>query len=160
MKTPNYRLGNKEPKHISDALSDGVERLNRLIEKMKAIAPETELGDQKQEEEKRILAEYAHEIETLYPSDREVWDTWQDSKKAEILMILSKIRKNRYFGKSKPPIDLTFLIVLCSQYDVKHVKEKLNKAYLWLLSNPDKQKKNYRKFIMNFMDDLKYNKNC
>ena len=149
----------KEPVQIAGPIAAGMERLNRFIEEMAAKAPKLETGNRKQENEKRILAEYAKEIEALYPSDLEVWNTWQDSKKVEVLMILDKIRKNRYFGKSKPPIDLTFIIVLCSQYNMNHVRGKLNKAYLWLLSNPEKEKKNYRKFIMNFMDDSKYKRN-
>ena len=156
-----------EPKPIAEGLEKGLKKFQEFASRMAEQAtgeiadctrlPEKNGGQELQiAEYKTVIYEYRDAIERLHPPDRKIWDVWGELKQADILGMLSRIRENRYFGKSKPEIDLTFLVVLCSQYSNSHVSRKLNKAYLWLLSNPGKEKKNYRRFIMNFMEDRTY----
>jgi len=146
-----------EAKHISASLQTGMEKLRDFAEKMASIAPtEEEIRKEKLQIHREIIAKYADEIDGLHPADRKVWNAWDIDKQTDVLNLLGRIRENRYFGKSKPEIDLTFLVILCSQYNLGHVRAKLRKAYLWLVSNPGREKKNYRRFIMYFMEDRRY----
>ena len=146
-----------EPKHISKSLQTGIEKLREYAAKMAEAAPtEEQIQSEKLKVQSEIIGKYLKEINKLHPADRKVWDAWEIKKQADVLELMEKIRENRYFGASVPVIDLTFLVILCSQYNLGHVRSKLRKAYLWLVSNPGKEKKNYRRFIMNFMEDRKY----
>jgi len=146
-----------ESKHISEGLEKGLQKFQEFASRMaEQTPPDEEIQNEKRRMQDEIIEKYRADIEGLHSSEREIWDVWTDVKKADVLKILGKVRRNRFFGKSKPPIDLTFLVVLCSQYNNGHIDRKLNKAYLWLVSNPGREKINYRRFIMNFMEDIKY----
>jgi len=148
-----------EPKHISISLQTGMEKLREFAEKMAEAAPtEEQVESARIKAQSEIVGKYRTEIDELHSADRKVWDAWDIARQADVLELLGKIRENRYFGTSVPVIDLTFLVILCSQYNIGHVRSKLRKAYLWLVSNPGKEKKNYRRFIANFMEDRKYEK--
>lgn len=145
-----------DPKHISKGLEKGLEKFQEFAIRMsKTAAPESSLTNIKVQDTS-ILHEFQNRIDELHPADRKIWDAWTDRRKVDTLGLLRKVSENRFFGKSKPPVNLTFLVVLGSQYDNGNIARKLNKAYLWLVSNPGREKTNYRRFIMNFMEDVKY----
>jgi len=146
-----------EPKHIAESLQTGIEKLREYAEKMAEAAPtEEEMNNVICKMQNEAIGKYRGEIDGLHPADRKVWDAWDDQKKADVLTLLDRVRENRYFGQSKPEIDLTFMVVLCSLYNNSHVRVKLGEAYLWLVSNPGREKTNYRKYITNFMKEIKY----
>lgn len=102
-------------------------------------------------DEKELMTE----IENLSEPEASIWRNMSDAHKGELITLRHKLEGNIYFGKSKPPIDLAFLIVLNSQYPISHIRERVNRAYLWLVANPERAKKNYRRFLLNFMNDNK-----
>ncbi|MDD5061469.1 MAG: hypothetical protein PHN44_04200 [Candidatus Marinimicrobia bacterium] len=95
------------------------------------------------------------EIAALVEPEATIWRGMSDAHKGEMLMLLRRLRENFYFGQSKPPITLDWLIVLNSIYPLSFIRPRINIAYLWLKDNPDRIKKNYRRFISNFMKDNK-----
>lgn len=99
--------------------------------------------------------ELRSEIASLSEPEATIWKSMSDTHKDEMLMLYKRLSDNIYFGQSKPPITLDWLIVLNSIYTISHIRAKLNQAYLWLKDNPDRAKKNYRRFISNFMKDNK-----
>jgi hypothetical protein len=95
------------------------------------------------------------EIAALVEPEASIWRGISDAHKGEMLMLLRRLRENFYFGQSRPPITLDWLIVLNSIYPLSYIRPRINIAYLWLKDNPDRVKKNYRRFLSNFMRDNK-----
>jgi len=71
--------------------------------------------------------------------------------------LLNTIITSPYFSKSKPVIDLAYIDLLLQNYNIGDVREEIKKMNLWLMSNPGREKSNYRKFITNWMSN-KYRK--
>ena len=65
--------------------------------------------------------------------------------------ILKELQSNHYFKESKPAIDLEFVELLIDIYDINDVKREIKKATAWLMSNPGREKTNYRRFLTNWM---------
>ena len=71
--------------------------------------------------------------------------------------LLNTINSSSYFSKSNPPFDLNYVDILLQTYNIGDVREELKKMNLWLVSNPGREKTNYKKFITNWMSN-KYRK--
>jgi len=70
----------------------------------------------------------------------------------QIQQLYERLQKNEYFGKSRPPIDYEFVALMVKTYGLNELRMELNKMLLWLKANPNRTKKNYRKFIVNWMN--------
>lgn len=75
------------------------------------------------------------------------------NKKAVIDHLLEQLRSTRFFKDSKPAIDFEFVENLIKTYGEKELRQELNKMYVWLLADPRRRKKNYRRFIVNWMNN-------
>jgi hypothetical protein len=99
--------------------------------------------------------ELRDEIAALVEPEASIWRSMSDGHKGELLTLYRRLAGNIYFGQSRPPITLDWLIVLNSVYPLSYIRAKINIAYLWLKDNPDRTKKNYRRFLSNFMRENK-----
>ena len=75
------------------------------------------------------------------------------NKKEIIKRLLKQLNETRFFKDSKPAIDFEFTEHLLMTYGEKTVREELNKMYVWLLADPRRRKKNYRRFIVNWLNN-------
>ncbi len=78
----------------------------------------------------------------------------KDAFRQEIEKLLKKIQQDPFFSISKPPIDFDFLAKMVATYGFSTLKRELNKMHLWLLADPRRRKKNYRRFIVNWMNNI------
>jgi len=67
--------------------------------------------------------------------------------------LLNQLNENEFFGKSQPPFDHTFVDLLIRTYGEQELRKELNKMYAWLKADPRRVKKNYRKFVVNWMNN-------
>ncbi|EHO40386.1 hypothetical protein Calab_1512 [Caldithrix abyssi DSM 13497] len=75
------------------------------------------------------------------------------NKKDVVERLLKKINETRFFKDSKPAIDFEFVEHLVKTYGEKELRQELNKMYVWLLADPRRRKKNYRRFIVNWLNN-------
>jgi len=73
------------------------------------------------------------------------------NKRANLEIILENVLKHAEFSKSIPPIDLDWWLTVANPYPVTFIKEQLNLMHTWLISNPGREKTNYRRFIMSWL---------
>lgn len=67
-------------------------------------------------------------------------------------IIANYLRENQYF-KSIKDID-TFVSKLDTAYPCLPIVDELQKMDLWLFSNPKRLKKDYRRFIVNWLNKI------
>ncbi len=75
------------------------------------------------------------------------------NKNESIERLVKQINETRFFKDSKPPIDFEFVENLVKIYGEKELRQELNKMYVWLLADPRRRKKNYRRFIVNWLNN-------
>ncbi|MCA0447670.1 MAG: hypothetical protein LCH54_15720 [Bacteroidetes bacterium] len=73
------------------------------------------------------------------------------NKRANLEIILENVQKHAEFSKSIPPIDLEWWLSVTNPYPVIFIREQLNLMHTWLISNPGREKTNYRRFIMSWL---------
>lgn len=73
---------------------------------------------------------------------------WQ----ARVNRLLEALERHELFGQSVPPWDYDFVELLLKSYDEKILRQELNKMVIWLKADPKRRKKNYRKFVVNWMN--------
>jgi len=98
-----------------------------------------------------LLAKYGKQINDLDRLDHRFWERRERDGQLAVLRLLERIRQHRDFGKSVPPIDLIWILELLKVFRMEEIRQELNKAALWLASNPERKKKNYRKFLTGWL---------
>ncbi len=82
---------------------------------------------------------------------------WQKELDEQITRVLTYCQNHRYFGQSKPPFDRPFVEMLIKTYGLDTLRTEFKKMTVWLMADPRRQKKNYRRFVVNWLNrrDLK-----
>ena len=88
---------------------------------------------------------YKQELEALEEEKRQAWNN-------KIFKLTLKLQQHPFFGKSQPKIDFDFVAELVRVYGYENLRQELNKMHIWLKANPHRAKKNYRRFIVNWMN--------
>lgn len=68
------------------------------------------------------------------------------------MRLLEDLQRFEPFCRSKPQWDFDFVKILIVTYGEPKLRSELNKMRAWLLADPSRQKKNYRKFVVNWMN--------
>lgn len=147
---------------IGDAAKESLEKARKAAEKrrkrrekMEKQKPESkkkESGDGKPEtgKEKELFERYQGQIEELEGMEEELWQGLSQKRKINLLEITEKCNKYKFYRDSKPAIDLDFVITMYNSVGLSRFRKALNDGYAWLKANPNRTKKNYRRFIMNW----------
>jgi hypothetical protein len=96
---------------------------------------------------------YKTENDSLYAEDIKNANNQNKVRTNIAKNFLDELLQNMFFATSTPEIDLEFVQDLLDVYDIGTLKREIKKAKLWLVSNPGREKKNYRKFITNWMSN-------
>lgn len=141
--------------HISESLEKLKEQAKRRrekfkAEKQKAEGRKTESGGGKPEAGKELFEKYREQIEKLESMEKEIWEGLKKERQVKFLKIVEKCGKYKFYKDSKPPIDLDFVITMYSSIGLARFRKALNDGYAWLKANPNRTKKNYRRFLMNW----------
>ncbi len=142
--------------HISRAIKKATEVIDRLAAKAPEKADVIEENEQSINTE--LTSKYQSEIDDLDSVELEAWNKFSVKKKNAVLGFRAKMDTNRYFKTSRPRIDMLFMVMLANNHSITHIRERLTNAHKWLVANSDKHKKNYRRFLLNFMTDRPYAK--
>jgi hypothetical protein len=98
-----------------------------------------------------LVSKYGKMINDLGKLDYHAWSQMDEEKQRLVLIILEKLRNHKEFGQSVPSIDLEWVLDMLNVFRMEEIRAGLNKAALWLSSNPDRKKKNYRRFLLNWI---------
>ncbi len=98
-----------------------------------------------------LVGKYGKEINELNRLDHRFWSSQDEDGQRMILIILEKLRIHSEFGQSQPPIDLKWILDMLTVFRMEEIRAGLNKAALWISSNPERKKKNYRRFLLNWI---------
>jgi hypothetical protein len=145
-----FITGRYKMKHIGDSLNKAMENAKFKKEKQKA-------EKRKPEDSKagrylnRMKEKYADQIENLHNPPRKLWRNMSIKQKARTIYILDDVTSYEFFKDSKPEIDLAYMIITIKNHGFSKIKNNIDKAYEWLVANPNKRKKNYRRFLTNWL---------
>jgi hypothetical protein len=98
-----------------------------------------------------LQAKYGKQINDLCKMDYHFWERGGYDGKLAILTLLEKMNQHKEFGKSQPPLDIEWIINVLKVFRMEELRSEMNKAALWLVSNPERRKKNYRKFLTSWL---------
>ncbi len=104
-----------------------------------------------------LYAKYYKQYNELEDADRRTFERQDINTRLDTYKLLERLRHKKFFRDSKPEIDLEFVLVLLVNYRMEDLRTQLNDMYAWLLADPNRQKKNYRRFINNWMAGWKRN---
>ena len=141
-------------RHIGEVATEAIQKM-----KAKANSGGNKVSKKKQKiSQEEIRDKYQDQIDSLDDIEADIWDSMKDHKRNRILVLLNKLNNNKFFGKSTPEIDLPFVIMVQNQHGLRLLRNKLNDMYTWLVANPNKRKKNYRRFILNWLKSEDFDK--
>lgn len=104
-----------------------------------------------------LYAKYYLQYEELEDSDRRHFDNQEFENRLATLKLLENLRHKKFFRESKPEFDLEYVIVLLGNFYINDVRTELTKMYTWLLADPKRAKKNYRRFVLAWLNKWRDN---
>ncbi len=87
-------------------------------------------------------------LEEFMRAQQEREKRWQEL----VDRVMQYIESHPFFSKSKPPFDRDFVESLITFYGVETLRLEFKKMTLWLKADPRRQKKNYRRFVVNWLN--------